>query len=556
MNHSNSSFLDSCISFETEKEIEESSCLEFNTEDHSQVSIESKNTNSKLSVLTECNTNTDDSMCKKQKSSTINKAFSQSMPLDFDTEPESALLIKEITQMEWGSDSLEKDANNAIEWNYSNESIDFKMKQVKGANESKENDEMLCLFKTGKNKDIFINKEDYEIEKSKFYTENVELESREKSSLDRKLEVSGEKTIFSVDNLQVKKPKEENSFLGFKTGKNKKIEKTGIVKKEGKYTIEISKNQPRGVPIRKYNCPQKGHVTQKLRHTIKMMELYDKIVDLYASKHSIDDIGEQFKWAWLHFVLNPVETYEFEEKMIEMVGLKLKNICSYYKMVISKEISSYKYCVLGFLGISENNAVLYDGFCSFKVGMDVRTKEQLKQFGFGDKLHVFGMEAKEDENNEINNFNLKYNNWRKCNTNLPLGLKKKICFLTEIRRIQIGCGIVPAIRFKIIRVVEEGNLLKIGNYKKITRNLEEEYEKACFMAKKANKEIKKEDIFVQKFTKMVISDETEECLLTWWNAPDVRKNDVFEMAYIITDTTTEGVHLIATTKTLHKFILQ
>ena len=402
-----------------------------------------------------------------------------------------------------------------------------------------ENKNFEVAFKTGKNKTIAYDESKYFAEKSKF--ENLSDEFGDKSSLVKALEERSES-----NSVRLPEKPEKEFFEGFKTGRNKTIPKTGIVNKNGKYFVEISKNQPKGTTIRKYNCPQKGHITQRLKKNVIMLEIYDKVIEKYGNteEYELDEINEQFKWTWLHYFLNPVTS--LEEKVIEMVGFKLKNNLSVYKMMMKGEISTSKYCVLGILNVSNDKIELFDGFYSFTVKTDIKTMEALKEIEFGRKIHVFGMKKEKDE------LELKYNNWKMCNTKIALGYKNKVSFMTEIRRIQIDSGVVPAINFKIIRVVEEGYMIKVGNYKNKTTNIEREMEKIELLAEKANKKIERDDIVIRKYTKMIIADKTEECLLTWWNSPEYKKTDEFEMVNLETDKESMGLHLIATSKTYYK----
>lgn len=542
MPHCNTNFLDSCITFESDHEsiVISEQCTEVDFETEEDLRKEqTKNVLPNLSIFGEFQTNAIESI----------KCSANSTVLDFETEVDTIASRDNLTQIEWNTTSDHEMIN-------SNNST--------GKNDIKDVDFVQCGFKTGNNKKIKIDEKAFEREKKRFdeiceYDEMLKHEDiKEKSSLDRKLACEDQQCVLiEKDNLNEETKVEiskEGSFIGFKTGKNKKIGRTAIVKENGRYTVEISKNQPRGTTIRKYNCPQKGHITQKLKKNIRMMELYDKLVDLFGDKYTMEQIGMQFKWAWMHFVVNPLEYIDIEEKIVDLVKHKLENECSYCKKVCEKHISSYKYCVFGILEVKKDELILFDGFYEFPVQMDVRTKETLKKAEMGNKIHVFGMEYLYNEETNKHVFTLKFNNWRECNTKTAIGYKQKASFFTQIKHIQIGCGIVPALRIKIVRVVEEGHSLKVGNYKALTTNIEAEMEKVYDLAKKAHKEIKKEEVHVQKYAKLIVTDGTEDCLLTWWNAPDVKGKDVFDMVCLDMDNKSEGVHLIATFKTYYKIV--
>ena len=56
-------------------------------------------------------------------------------------------------------------------------------------------------------------------------------------------------------------------------------------------------------------------------------------------------------------------------------------------------------------------------------------------------------------------------------------------------------------------------------------------------------------LLLKKYTNLLISDNTKECLLTWWNPPEIRVNDNYEMVYLIPKLASNTLHLNTCIKT-------
>ncbi|ORD97703.1 hypothetical protein HERIO_403 [Hepatospora eriocheir] len=139
--------------------------------------------------------------------------------------------------------------------------------------------------------------------------------------------------INDKENLTNKELINENLLItGFKTGNNKKIKikeeninqslflegdnKMKVVKDtEGNFQVNVKDNQQKGLPMRRYNCPQKGHKIAKVYSNIKMVDIFKKCCEIFKNC-SKKWVKIQFKWVWLHLLLNPINNTEFLESEV------------------------------------------------------------------------------------------------------------------------------------------------------------------------------------------------------------------------------------------------
>lgn len=139
--------------------------------------------------------------------------------------------------------------------------------------------------------------------------------------------------INDKENLTNKELINENLLItGFKTGNNKKIKikeeninqslflegdnKMKVVKDtEGNFQVNVKDNQQKGLPMRRYNCPQKVHKIAKVYSNIKMVDIFKKCCGLFKNC-SKKWVKIQFKWVWLHLLLNPINNTEFLESEV------------------------------------------------------------------------------------------------------------------------------------------------------------------------------------------------------------------------------------------------
>ncbi|ORD94701.1 hypothetical protein ECANGB1_134 [Enterospora canceri] len=382
---------------------------------------------------------------------------------------------------------------------------------------------------------------------------SIHVDQEKIKEAEEKLELNKENISNNNSRKEDETPNEASTFTGFCTGNNKRI-------KVGSSRIQVAEEQPKGAPIRKYNSPQRGHFTQVVRDEIKMMELYETCRQIF-SKKPLGWIREQFKWIWLHFVLNPIDYAMLRDEMIRMMNFRVKNEQSFFRGVLETSIPPFKYCVLGILGIKKETVELFDGYYSLVAEIDSQTHAYLKHADFGSKIHVFGMELLVNGPCDILETNratpilrLSYNSVRLCHTHHAIGFKNKIAFMRKLNEIRQNGGVVPAIEVTISRVVDELFLVVVGNYRVKTGDLEGEFDKIRAMAEKAKKEIRAEDVVVRRFATVVVEDDSTSALLTWWNPPEIRANETYRIVHTAPRQSSSGLHLNTTRKSFYQRI--
>lgn len=363
-----------------------------------------------------------------------------------------------------------------------------------------------------------------------------------------------EKTYISKENLSninilhpanntiISTSKNKYISTGFKTGNNK--------------NIIITENKRPKLAQFSYKFKQKeiNHDDTCIKYDI-VLELFDICVKTFHTK-PIKWIKEQFKWSWMHLVINSIDFKYKETDIIRLIQYRKKNENSVLKAILEYSEPSYKYIILAILNVHEKYLEAFDGWYSVKIGITKSIYEVLKNVSFGTKINVFGMTQFNKNPVDILELNeddiflqLNINNICPCYSKSNLGYTKKIAFLKPLSSIDTCGGIVPCIRFSIKKIIEMKFLIVVGNYKNTTDNVEDELEKITTLAKKAKKTICKNEITIKKYTNLLISDNTKECLLTWWNPPEIRVNDNYEMVYLIPKLDSNTLHLNTCIKT-------
>ncbi|KAL6121407.1 hypothetical protein NUSPORA_01666 [Nucleospora cyclopteri] len=310
--------------------------------------------------------------------------------------------------------------------------------------------------------------------------------------------------------------------------------------------------------MRRYNCPQKGHITQKIKENIKMVEIFEKCVGKYK-KQPFEWIKQQFKWSWMHLLLNPVCNQNFlEEEIMGIMQWRYENENSILRKIVEFDDIPYRYCVLGILWVEKTYVVVFDGFYSLKIKIDPDLYEKLKNLSLGDKIHVFGMELLIEKpisifeaGNEML-LKLNFNGTQICMKNTALGYRKRIAFLNSIGEIRMDGGVISGLIFRIEKIIETKYLVVAGNYRKKVDDYEEEIENIVEMAEKAGRILKKEEVSIKKYCTVKITDESAECLLTWWNPPEIKKDEKYKMVYLNPSKRSIGLKLNTSKKTYYE----
>lgn len=346
----------------------------------------------------------------------------------------------------------------------------------------------------------------------------------------------------SINNDTTLTNKNEYISTGFKTGNNKNI-------------ILIETKQSKLVHHDYQFKQEKINYDDKYTKYDRVLELFDICVKRFPTK-SLKWIKEQFKWSWMHLAMNSIDSKYKESDIIQLIQYKKKNENSVLKAILDHSEPSYRYIILAILKINEKYLEAFDGWYSIKIGITKSIYELLKNISFGTKINVFGMSQLNKNPIDILELNendiflqLNINNIYPCYSKSNLGYTKKIAFLKSLNSIDSCGGIIPCIRFNIKKIMDMKFLITVGNYKNTTDNIEDELEKIEDLAKKAKKTIYKNEINIKKYIDLLISDNTKECILRWWNPPEIRVNDRYEMVYLIPKLNNNTLQIITCIKT-------
>ncbi|KAI4292522.1 hypothetical protein PAPHI01_1796 [Pancytospora philotis] len=299
--------------------------------------------------------------------------------------------------------------------------------------------------------------------------------------------------------------------------------------------------QPDSLPsrlVRSYNNPQTGHAAVELREKIQMAEIFRNVCT-YFKKEEEDWIAIQFKWAWLHFAVNPPSSAgSLEAEIIENMNMRRMKEHSVLRRIAEFDDVPGRYMVLGILRLDEESVELYDGWYSVRALIDARTYAMLraKRAGLGSRLHVFGAQRLTEEATSIFDLHapllrLSYNGVKMCHEPCCLGYRKKVAFLNSIVDIHPDGGPISAIIVRVVRVIETKYIITAGHYKKIVDDPERGLEEVHELAEKAGRT----DLNVRtnRFTRLVVADASAECLVTWWCSPDrVVAGERYKMIYL------------------------
>lgn len=438
-------------------------------------------------------------------------------------------------------------------------------------------------FVTGKNEKIYVNPEAVEINKALFFGDNDILEEQilnpqpenkslcesmpnqdkkcnEKSIINNKIENidvdSSGSNLNKVNNIKIA-PGYIDS--GFKTGNNKKIlVMENYSKKEDKGFIG-AQNIPEHRPMRRYNIPEKSHTSVEVRDDIGMVEIYNKVKKEFKKEDS-RWIHEQFKWCWMHLFVNQMINCEtLENEIIALMKFKLRSEYSILRRIVEFDDLSLRFMVLGVIGYGEDSIELFDGFYSliFEIDKNIFSKLKQSKADLGTKLYVFGSSLLLKSSTDIFDvkgccMKLHFNSMRLCLDDSALGKSNKISFLNKISCLRSDGGVVSALVVKVKRIIELKYLVTVENYRNRVENLEAEIEKIYEIARKADFIIDPKKILCKQFCKMIIADDSGECLLTWWSPPEIRVSDVYKFVYLIPVENSMGLHLSTSNRTFYE----
>lgn len=416
------------------------------------------------------------------------------------------------------------------------------------------------------------------VDSSQSETTNNLIEDEHESALNTKAEdfltiLDKDKNFSSKSDSINLFPDNTNNYVvsGFKTANNKQVYldprkinnqillDNDCTKSEEALTMnyEQLKEMPKNTLIRRYNIPQKSHISCKSRVDELMTEVYNDIKRHFKKEES-GWIHEQFKWCWLHlYINNMVEQCDLKSEIISLMQIKLNKEFSILRRMVEFDDISYRFMVLGIIDYNEKHIELYDGYYSLKFEIDsnIYRKLTISNADIGTRLYVFGSELLIKEPTNIFDIKgtamkLSYNSIKLCYDNALLGKSRKLSFLNKISALRSDGGVVSALIVKIKKIIEYKYLVKIENYRNRVDDLEAEIEKIQEIALKTGYELDDSNINVKQYCKMIIEDESGECQLTWWAPPpELKAGLILKIIYLTPVQGTIGLHLSTTRKT-------
>lgn len=406
-------------------------------------------------------------------------------------------------------------------------------------------DELDSGFKTASNKEIMISKTNI--------NQTIFQEALNTDTF-RNIISKEPKTDIKNSNYQIGEINNECYVANSNTGLQSTSNLTNGFDEAGSIASKLK--VPKHFPMRRYNCPQSGHISTEIKDDMRMENIYKKAKQ-HFKKEEEQCIFNSFKWIWMHlFVNNNLESLTLEKDIISLMKLRLSSEFSILRRIVEFDDSPFRFMILGILEINPEFVVLYDGFYPVKFQIDRNISNLLKisNADLGSKLYVFGASLLIKSATSIFELvspplELHYNGIRLCNDNSNLGLCKKISFLNKLSRLRSDGGIISALILKIKRIVEYKYLFIYENYRNHVNNIESEYERLEKYAKTANFIIDSQKIQIKRYAKLIMFDDSGECLTTWWSPPEFKCNDIYKFIHISPVSQSMGLHLSVTAKT-------
>lgn len=321
--------------------------------------------------------------------------------------------------------------------------------------------------------------------------------------------------------------------------------------------IISNKKFPQHQPMRRYNIPEQGHSSKKTKDHLLLIETFAKVRDFFK-KEDDEWIFTQFKWTWLYlFSKDECKGENLYQEIIDVMKLRLKYEHSVLRRIVEFDDVAGKFLILGIISFDKETIELFDGFYSVTAEIDVNIFNYLKKNNctLGSKIFAFGSQIllKNPESIfEIGNrpvLKLNLNGIRVCSNDFKLGSARKVAFLNEIVSIHKDGGVISCLIVKIVRIIETKYLVALESYRNRVDDLEKEVEKIMEIAEKVGHQIEPTSIKTCQFTKALISDDSGECLLTWWQPPEIKVGEKYKLIYITPATGSMGIHISTSRKT-------
>jgi len=353
---------------------------------------------------------------------------------------------------------------------------------------------------------------------------------------------------------------------GFTTGNSKPIlidlNKLRIESQlaESGFTADSSKPISKDEP----NLPVSIEMPEHTQSTDKMTSVYQNAIR-HFKKEEGGWIFEHFKWSWLHLYLNNeingLSDEELLAKVIEVMELKRRHERSILRRIVEFDDASFRFMTLGVIGYCKEYIELFDGFYSLRFEIDENIHTFLKRSycGFGTKLLVFGCKLLLKEATSIFDIKecplkLSYNGLRVGRRDSRLGRARQISFLNTISAIRPDGGTVSGLNVKIDQILEQKYLVTIANYTNRVSDLEAELEKIHALARSTGNKIEPNEVAVRPYCKVLVSDGTGMCVLTWWSPPELRAGERYMIVYLNTTEWGGRLELATTRMTYYRLI--
>lgn len=378
------------------------------------------------------------------------------------------------------------------------------------------------------------------------------LEAGDETNKNRSLSrIGGQSDIrnskFCVDGAQ----KENEPVVGTNAKDKNKQDRVikHVSKDESKVKIDdivpinndiITKN----APMRMYGKPVKGHTTLEIQKNRKIEEIYAKVAKKYKNQRK-EWVDVQFKWAYL----SCFKSNTLEKDIADRMEKRRISEYSILRRIVEGDDVCFKLMCLMIVRTG-SMLELYDGFYSllFRADKAIQGRVVAQKLKIGDKVYVFNAELLTHEKDILAidgpAFQMHSNSVMRVQDDKKLGYTKCASFLIKFTNVDKTGGLVPAIEFSIIRIVEDKVLIQCQGLKRAVdmNKLEEEME---YMKVLAVKHGIKEEFKLKRYCKLLVKDlhSCREGIFTWWNIrEEIRIGDKIRAISTAIVNDTVGLH--------------
>lgn len=356
-------------------------------------------------------------------------------------------------------------------------------------------------------------------------------------------------------------------FSGFTTGNNKKIEVRRESIRLACRALDAGPVDTGDIEVYRSQMPQTqgaeyGSSGEGLR-SCELESVYSEVRRRFPKDDERWVFG-QFKWTWLYFFLEG--TVSSSDDLVERIEeqMRVRRRCEYsvLRRIVEGDDVPWRYMILLVVGVTEEWIEVFDGSYSLYALYDRTLGERIRRGGIhvGCRLRVFGSELLVESPTSIfdvtgASLRLHSNGVQTVRCVRRLGYRKKIGFMCRIAGIVRDGGPVSCIQGTVTRVVETKYLVRVEGYSHTTDDLECELDKIEELARRAQRKIRREDLSVRTYVKFVLRDESEECVVMWWDPHDeVKVSQMLRMTYLLPTTRCGDFYLSTSRRTCVRFL--